>query len=87
MDWTLSPGAYPWAGHLRMLGLIFTCKTTPTFYTVWKFFFLLRATPVAYGSSQARGQIGAAAASLHHSNVGSEAHLGPAPQLKATPDP
>ena len=34
-------------------------------------------TPVAYGSSQARGQNRAAAASLHHSqsNRGSEPHL------------
>ena len=41
------------------------------------FFCLFRAAPVAYGSSQARGQIGAAAASLHHShsNEGSEPHL------------
>ena len=29
--------------------------------------FLFRATPVGYGSSQARGPIGAAADSLHHS--------------------
>ena len=34
---------------------------------------LLRATPKAYGSSQAKGQIGAAPAGLHHShgNTGS----------------
>ena len=36
------------------------------------FFFFLRAAPMAYGSSQGRGPIRAAAASLHHSNVGSE---------------
>ena len=30
------------------------------------FFFLFMATHVAYGSFRARGQIGAAAASLHH---------------------
>jgi len=39
--------------------------------TLNSFFFLLfRAAPVAYGGSQARSQIGAAAASLHlsHSN-------------------
>ena len=37
------------------------------------FLFVFRATPVAYGSSQARGRIGAAAASLchSHSSVGS----------------
>ena len=41
------------------------------------FFFLFRATPEAYGSSQARGGIGAAAASLccSHSNTRSELHL------------
>lgn len=32
------------------------------------FFLLFRATPVAYGSSQARGRIGAAAAGLCHSH-------------------
>ena len=31
------------------------------------FCFVIRATPVAYGGSQARGLIGAAAASLYHS--------------------
>ena len=39
--------------------------------------FVLRATPTAHGSSQARGEIGAAAANLCHShiNAGSEPHL------------
>ena len=43
---------------------------------------LFRATPVAYGSYQARGRIGAAAASLQHShsNAGSELCLQPTPQ-------
>ena len=46
------------------------------------------AAPTAYGSSQAGGQIGAAAAgSCHsHSNVGPEPHLQPTPQLTAVPD-
>ena len=46
---------------------------------------LFRATLVAYGSSQARGQIGATAAGLSHShsNFGSEPHLLPTPQLTA----
>ena len=41
------------------------------------FIFPFRAAPMAYGGPQARGQIGAAAASLHHShsNEGSELHL------------
>ena len=36
-----------------------------------------RAIPLAYGGSQARGQVGAAAAGLHHShsNAGSELRL------------
>ena len=47
---------------------------------IYYFFFvfcLFRATPVANGGSQARGLIGAANASLHHShsNARSELHL------------
>ena len=44
---------------------------------------------MAYGGSQSRGWIGAAAAGLDHSrsNVGSELHLQPMPQLLAMPDP
>ena len=50
------------------------------------FFCLFRATPTAYGSSQARGQIGPVAAGLphSHSNVRSKRHLPPTPQLTAT---
>ena len=53
------------------------------------FFFFLRAAPLAYGSSQAMGQIRAAAAGLHHSysTARSELHLQPTPQLMAVPDP
>ena len=45
----------------------------------------LRAAPTTYGSSQARGQIGAVNASLHHShsNTGSKMCLRPTPQLNA----
>ena len=41
------------------------------------FFFSVKDSPMAYGNSQARGQIGATAAGLHHShsNAGSEPHL------------
>ena len=37
----------------------------------------IMAAPVAYGGSQARGQVGAAATGLHHghSNAGSEPRL------------
>ena len=43
--------------------------------------------PMAYGISQARGQIRAAAADLHHShsNTRSKPYLWPTPQLKAVP--
>ena len=53
------------------------------------FFCLFRATPAAYGGSQARGLIGAIAAGRHHShrNTRSELHLQLMPQLAATPDP
>ena len=50
---------------------------------------LFRAAPPAYERFQARGRIGAAAASLHHShrNTGSKPCLRPTPQLTATQDP
>ena len=57
----------------------------------WLFFFVnfFRATPEAYGGSQARGLIGATAAGLRnsHSNAGSESYLRPTPQLIAMPGP
>ena len=51
--------------------------------------FFLGLPCAAYGSSQARGQIGAAGASLRHShsNTGSEPHLVLRLQLMAMPDP
>ena len=50
---------------------------------------LLLLVFMAYGGSQARGQIGAIAEGLHHShsNTRSEPHLEPTPQLAATLDP
>ena len=54
-------------------------------------FFSLRAAPVAYGGFQTRGPVGAAAASLHHSNgnsnIRSKPSLRPTLQLTAMPDP
>ena len=52
-------------------------------------FSLFRAIPATYGSSWARGQIRATAASLHHShsNMGSVPCLQPIQQLMATLDP
>ena len=53
------------------------------------FFFFFWTSSTAYGSSQARGRVRNAAASLHHShsNTGSEWHLWPTPQLMSTPEP
>ena len=67
----------------------FLCVWTLTqslFYECPHFF---GATPVAYGGSQARGRVGAAAAGLHHShsNTGSEPCLQSMLQLVASPDP
>ena len=54
------------------------------FILFYLFILLFRAAPTAYGGSQARGPIGAAAASLHHShgNAGSEPPLQAPLQLK-----
>ena len=46
-----------------------------------------RAAPAAFGSSQARGQIGATAASHSHISMGPELCLRPTPQLTAMLDP
>ena len=60
-----------------------------TIFFYFCLFAFSRATPVAYGGSQARGLLRVVAAGLHqsHSNSGSEPHLQPTPQLTATPDP
>ena len=50
-------------------------QETPTLHGFFCLFVLLfRAAPPAYGSSQARGQIRATAAGLHHSHAGSLTH-------------
>ena len=61
----------------------------PTYKIRIFFSCLIRAPPMAYGGSQATGQIRAVAISLchSHSNTGSEPDLQPTPQLTATPDP
>ena len=61
---------------------------TFSFFFFFVFLLFLWATLKAYGGSQARGRIGAAATSLRqsHSNAGSEPHVQPTPQLTATPD-
>ena len=57
------------------------------FFLFFFFFLLFRAEPAAYGSSQARAQIGAVAAGLHHSHARSEPCLQPMLQLMAVLDP
>ena len=64
----------------------------PFFFSLVFFFFFFafsRAAPAACGGSQARGLIGAVATGLRqsHSNMRSQPHLRPTPQLTATPDP
>ena len=51
------------------------------------FIYLLRAAPSVYGGSHARGQIRDGVASLYHShsNLGSELHVQPTPQLSTMP--
>jgi len=58
------------------------------FFFFFVFLLFLWAAPAAYGGTQARGQIGAVAASLRqsHSNARSEPRLQPTPQLTAMPD-
>ena len=58
------------------------------FFFFFCLFAISWAAPVAYGDSQARGRMGAVAASLRqsHSNSGSEPHLRPTLQLTAMPD-
>ena len=64
-----------------------------TFIFIYLFIYLFlvfcpfRAAPVACGASQARGLMGAVAAGLRHSHMGSELCPRPTPQLTAMPDP
>ena len=60
----------------------------PPFLFLFCLLLVFRAVSVAYGSSQARGLIGVAAAGLHHSqgNVESEPCLQPTPQLTTVLD-
>ena len=73
--------------HICVFPNIITLKFLANFYFFYFLFCLFRDTPTAYGGSQARGRIRAAAASLHHShsNAGSEPHLQPTSQLMAMP--
>ena len=71
-----------------VLNTVLSCLSVfLSFLLSFLLFCLFRDTPAA--GAQARGGIRAVAASLHHShsNMGSELHLQPTPQLMATPDP
>ena len=71
-----------------LLEIIFTTRLWKLFLFLF-FFFLGLHLWQAYGSSQARGQIGGTAADLchSHSTSRSEPHLRPTPQFAAIPDP
>ena len=71
--------------YLREPRCLEMTRTLVFFFCLFAIFW---AAPAAYGGSQARGQMRAVAASLHHShNMGSELCLQPTPQLTTTPDP
>ena len=55
----------------------------PSWSLFWFVFYLFRAAPVAYGSFQARGRVGAVAAGLHRSR--SRSHSRSELSLKHTP--
>ena len=75
-----------WPSRHKKLVLFFCVEF---FWFFCLFVLVFRATPAAYGGSQAGSQTGATAAGLghSHSNSGSEPCLQPKPQLTATPDP
>ena len=85
-----------WSLKFKCILTILNFYSLPHLLCLWVFFFvfvclfvfcLFRDAPMAYGSSQARGGIGAAATSLRQSNVGSKLCLQPTPPLTATSDP
>ena len=60
--------------HLSQGMLLFNLSC-PYFFFFFGLSAFSRAAPAAYGGSQARGQIGAAGASPHHSNARSQSRL------------
>ena len=64
-------------------------QTTFSFFLFFFFLMLFGVAPRAYGSSQARGQMGTVAASLQHShsNARSLTHWATSVTYTATPDP
>ena len=85
---TKAPKLLVWSQAPLECGFPPTPAVTALFVFLIHSFIFFRAILVAYGGSQAMGQIRAGAASLHHSpsNAGYEPHLRPTPQLRATPD-
>ena len=76
----------------RFVNFILITHILSHFIDIYRYiclFVLSRATPEAYGGSQAKGPIRPTAAGLHHShsNMGSEPHLQTSPELTATLDP
>ena len=60
--------------HIHSLSRFFPTEFITEYQHFYLFIFmLLRATPAAYGSSQAGGRIGGIAASLHHSHSNARA--------------
>ena len=59
------------------------------YYYYYYYYLLFKATPGAYGGSQARGLMGATATVLHHSHINARSEPCPQPtaQLTAMPDP
>ena len=88
---SLLVGAHPLCVHRKALGTMAPAAHCPQVFFLFLFLFfgLFGATPTAYGRSQARGQIRAAAASPHHNhnNTRSKTQLQPTPHLMATLDP
>ena len=77
--------------HIKEVGILAVDTDNNNYNAISFYVFILcfRATPAAYGSSQARGWIRATSAGLHHthSNTGSKPCLQPTPQLMAMLDP
>ena len=72
---------------LFLFKLDLICSSFPCLSLSLFFFCHFRTISMTYGSSQAKGWIGAVAASYSHSNARSELCLWPTPQLMAMPDP
>ena len=65
----ISPSFRPWMGRaLHALPEQVRMDKVPEAPEFFFFFSYFRAAPVAYGGSQARGQIGVVATGLHHSH-------------------